>query len=978
MVKVRPLLALVFSLFATAALAQPQPGPGPAPDPWVVSGQQISYGGCVLVPVTAAAGCQGAGTISTNGLFLSPSTAASPSFVIQPGVTPTSPVNGAIWITNSGMFVEIAGVTIGPLAQGAGGSFAATPPLGVTFPGSVVTYALSYNASLANFSGSLGVNPANANVFTVGQGINANSASLQAAQTGTLLQIGQADGVTTRVELDSYAAASRFTCVRADGTAANQTALLTGDEICSLNAFGVYNSATHAIGGPAAAIRTYANQNWTNAGRATYIDIAATPQNSTALTEIATFQASSTGGGYETIFNSGIGATSTEGLLLSNATPATSGAQQWSPRLHLQGQGFATTPIASLPVDWIVEVQPAQGSSAPSSNLVFSTQVGGGGYQVAGYLTSGGVIDVATGIIVNNTAAPSGYVLRGNGAAFVSAQLGAADLNNGVTGSGAVVLANGASLSALTVTTSFTATGLVTLADLAPQPTNTVLANATSGPISPTAFGMPSCSGAGNALIWTTNIGFGCVSVTAAASSVTAGTTVVNGGPGVLQNSVSGGTLISSLNLPSGLAATNMTLTTPALGVATATSINGLTITPSTGTLTITNAKTFAVTASLTLAGTNGTTMTAPGASDTLAGLGTIQTFSAANTFSSTLNVTGTFEIGGTAVALPISLANGGSNASLVASNGGVVYSTATGFAILPGTATANLCLISQSNTAPVWAACLAGGAVSGPGSSTNNDIATWNGTSGTVLADSGVSIASGNINLSSIGSYQINGSSVLSSSTLGAGVTGSSLTSVGTISTGVWHGTVIAGTYGGTGVNNGSNTITVAGNFSTSAALAITAGSANQIAYWVSGTAMAGATPASLSATPATPTGTNNTTGLMMGLGGTCAIAPVFSGRILVSLVYSETVSVAASSPTTKLRYGTGTAPSNGAALTGTQIGNTQLITVSAGWYAGSLGGVVTGLTVGTTYWLDIGLASSSSSSTASLSDITCIATEF
>lgn len=56
-----------------------------------------------------------------------------------------------------------------------------------------------------------------------------------------------------------------------------------------------------------------------------------------------------------------------------------------------------------------------------------------------------------------------------------------------------------------------------------------------------------------------------------------------------------------------------------------------------------------------------------------------------------------------------------------------------------------------------------------------------------------------GNLNLNS-GSYQIGGTSVLSSSTLGSGVTASSLTSVGTIATGTWNGSVITVAYGGTG----------------------------------------------------------------------------------------------------------------------------------------------------------------------------------
>ena len=80
--------------------------------------------------------------------------------------------------------------------------------------------------------------------------------------------------------------------------------------------------------------------------------------------------------------------------------------------------------------------------------------------------------------------------------------------------------------------------------------------------------------------------------------------------------------------------ATSPTLITPALGVATATSLNGLAITTSTGTLTVTNAKTLSVSNTLTLAGTDSTTMTFPGASATVAGLGITQTFSAAQTFS--------------------------------------------------------------------------------------------------------------------------------------------------------------------------------------------------------------------------------------------------------------------------------------------------------------------------------------------------------
>ena len=66
---------------------------------------------------------------------------------------------------------------------------------------------------------------------------------------------------------------------------------------------------------------------------------------------------------------------------------------------------------------------------------------------------------------------------------------------------------------------------------------------------------------------------------------------------------------------------------------------------------------------------------------------------------------------------------------------------------------------------------------------------------------------------------YEIDGASVLSATGLGVGVTNSSLTSVGTIATGTWQGTIVSPTYGGTGVNNASRTITLDGNLTTSGA---------------------------------------------------------------------------------------------------------------------------------------------------------------
>jgi len=60
-----------------------------------------------------------------------------------------------------------------------------------------------------------------------------------------------------------------------------------------------------------------------------------------------------------------------------------------------------------------------------------------------------------------------------------------------------------------------------------------------------------------------------------------------------------------------------------------------------------------------------------------------------------------------------------------------------------------------------------------------------------------------GDTNLSSGYVYRINGTQVLSSTSLGTGVTNSSLTAVGTITTGTWSATAITAFYGGTGYNS-------------------------------------------------------------------------------------------------------------------------------------------------------------------------------
>lgn len=87
-----------------------------------------------------------------------------------------------------------------------------------------------------------------------------------------------------------------------------------------------------------------------------------------------------------------------------------------------------------------------------------------------------------------------------------------------------------------------------------------------------------------------------------------------------------------------------------------------------------------------------------------------------------------------------IPLANGGTAAALTASNGGLVYSSGSAFAILSGTATANQIPLSGANTAPAWSTATY------PATTTINQLlysSAGNTIAGLATANSGVLVTS-------------------------------------------------------------------------------------------------------------------------------------------------------------------------------------------------------------------------------------------
>jgi hypothetical protein len=100
-----------------------------------------------------------------------------------------------------------------------------------------------------------------------------------------------------------------------------------------------------------------------------------------------------------------------------------------------------------------------------------------------------------------------------------------------------------------------------------------------------------------------------------------------------------------------------------------------------------------------------------------------------------------------------------------------------------------------------------------------------------------------------------------------------SSITSLGTISSGIWSGTVISPTYGGTGVNNGGKTITLGGNLaSTGGDLSFTLAANTSLTLPTSGTLVNSAvtTLANLVSVGTITTGTWNATPIGSTYGGT------------------------------------------------------------------------------------------------------------
>ena len=138
---------------------------------------------------------------------------------------------------------------------------------------------------------------------------------------------------------------------------------------------------------------------------------------------------------------------------------------------------------------------------------------------------------------------------------------------------------------------------------------------------------------------------------------------------------------------------------------------------------------------------------------------------------------------------------------------------------------------------------------------------------------------------------------------------------------------------------------------------------------------------PALTHANPADQTGNSTTTLKMNGLGAAaapCTITPKVTGRVVFTITGQLSQNTGGDGVTYKLAYGTGAAPANAAAATGTIASATHTWTALAGQLITqfALTASATGLQVGTAVWFDLQVAEVTGG-TAAITHVDCTAQE-
>jgi hypothetical protein len=544
---------------------------------------------------------QGNGTLLLNASTFSPNVAP---LNLAPGTAPGAPNNGDLWTTSAGLYVRINGGTVGPLGVGGGGAFSAITS-GTNTTASMV---VGSGASLAPSAYNAGTLSANGLVFNGGTlGTGAVPTTGQFLQYNGTSIIGNGDVLTyhtpatgiARTTSGSQAVASSE--LSGDATTSGSNAVtvskINGTAFSGTNnnlvCFGASNTPADcsiAKGNVVAVAETDGNiiygasGAWTK-GTALPNGITATTQsandNSTKVATTAYVDSGLSGKAASNASATVNGQTCTLGSTC-NVETATAGQMAVS-----GGSGAALTGWADF------TISSHTGTLGASGILDLSAASVTAGLKIP---SAAGAIPTADGFIATNTTTHA-HVWGSNGTTLVGA-VAATGTNTATTCTNQVITAvSGTAIPTCnSVSNAMLSNSSITIAG-----TSVALGGSTSSLPSPGAIGGTTPS-------------TGAFTTLTGTSSITLGTNGGTGGSVVLNGSTSGSATISTsstgvLALPSGATATNMALTTPTLGVASATTVNKVTITaPATGsTLTVADGKTLTATNTMDVAKTAGT-----------------------------------------------------------------------------------------------------------------------------------------------------------------------------------------------------------------------------------------------------------------------------------------------------------------------------------------------------------------------------------
>ena len=535
---IRNLIAGIALLVASgAALAQSSPGLSynqvPTAGQWnsYFAAKQDALG---FRPVNRA------GDTMLGRLNILPSAATQAGVNIAPGIDPTAPVNGDVWLTLSGFYVRVAGITYN-LALGAIVPSRLPAPTTTTF-GGVKSAAAPTNQFQTGIDGTgtpTFAQPTFANIAT-----GAIACTQLVALTGDVVTAGCA--ATIQPASVTYGKFQAISGQRLFGNPAGTTA--TGSEI-SLGATLAFSGAvlqTGAVSGDCTSVANSFAVTCLKTNGVAFSASATTDTTNAANISSGTLPyarlplptATTVGGvqSYAGLTNQFVTSISTAGVV-SSAQPTFANL----------GGAATCTQVTALTGDVVTvgcatTIQPASVTYAKFQNVTSARLLG----------NPSGASASASEVTLGATFAFSGSALQTIAFAGDCTTL-ANSFSLTCTKTGGVSFAPSATID--TTNASNLASGSLSLARIAAVANNTVLGNTSGSTASPSAIAS-----------YTTVNGQVCglggtCTITASAGTITAGTTTVTGGPGVLSNASSGGTLVSSTTLPSALTIPSPTLT---------------------------------------------------------------------------------------------------------------------------------------------------------------------------------------------------------------------------------------------------------------------------------------------------------------------------------------------------------------------------------------------------------------------------------